>query len=87
MVKADGGYDSVIVNPYGEILALASFPEGGGATLVEEVQIGSGQGTLYTRLGDWVGWLGIGGLVFFAIGGPFLAKAAEKKDQDSELNR
>jgi len=79
MVKADGGYDSAIVDPYGRILDLASFPQGGGATLVAEVQLGSGRGTLNTRLGDWVGWLGIAGVVFFTIGGPFLVKAAEKK--------
>ncbi len=80
MVKADGGYDSAIVDPYGRILALASFPEGGGATLVSDMLIGSGEPTLYTRLGDWAGWLGIAGVVFFTIGGPFLVKAAEKED-------
>lgn len=82
MVKADGGYDSAIVDPYGQIKALASFPEGGGATLVAEVLLGDGRGTLNTRLGDWVGWLGIGGMVFFTIGGTFLERAAEKKDQE-----
>jgi apolipoprotein N-acyltransferase len=81
MVKADGGYDSAIVDPYGRILALSSFPEGGGATLVADVLLGSGEGTLNTRLGDWVGWLGIAGLIFFAVGGPFLMKAAEKQDE------
>lgn len=79
MVKADGGYDSAIVEPYGRILALASYPEGGGATLVEDVLIGSGKATLNTRLGDWAGWLGIAGIIFFSIGGPFLVKAAEKR--------
>ncbi|HEY9121730.1 MAG TPA: nitrilase-related carbon-nitrogen hydrolase [Brevefilum sp.] len=80
MVKADGGYDSVIVDPYGRIKALASYPEGGGATLVGEVLLGSGNGTINTRLGDWVGWLGIAGVVFFMFGGSFLVKVAEKKD-------
>ncbi|MDF1519643.1 MAG: hypothetical protein P1P73_04095 [Brevefilum sp.] len=84
MVKADGGYDSVIVDPYGRIKALASYTEGGGATLVAEVLLGSGNGTINTRLGDWVGWLGIAGVVFFMFGGPFLVKAAEKKDEEGE---
>ena len=82
MVKADGGYDSAIVDPYGRILSLASYPEGGGATLVAEILLGSGKGTLNTQLGDWIGWLGIAGMLFFAIGGPFLVKAAEKQDEE-----
>jgi apolipoprotein N-acyltransferase len=84
MVKADGGYDSVIVDPYGRIKALASYPEGGGATLVADVLLGSGKGTINTRLGDWVGWLGIAGVVFFLFGGHFLVKAAEKKDNSGK---
>ena len=79
MVKADGGYDSAIVDPYGRINALAAFPEGGGATLVADVLLGDGRGTIYTRLGDWVGWLGIAGMVFFTFGSSFLVKAAQKQ--------
>lgn len=85
MVKADGGYDSVIVDPYGRINALASFPEGGGATLVADVLLGDGRGTFNTRLGDWVGWLGIAGMLFFTFSGSFLVKAAEKRAVDTEL--
>jgi len=44
------------------------------------VLLGSGNGTINTRLGDWVGWLGIAGVIFFMFGGSFLVKAAEKKD-------
>ena len=82
MVKADGGYDSAIVDPYGRINALAVFPEGGGATLVADVLLGSGNGTINTRLGDWVGWLGIAGMVFFSFGGGFLVKAAEWRETE-----
>ncbi len=74
MVKADGGYNSAIIDPYGRIHALAVFPEGGGATLVADIPIGSGKGTLTTRLGDWMGWLGLAGLVFFAFGSGWLEK-------------
>ena len=81
MVKADGGFDSAIVDPYGRINALAVFPEGGGATLVEDVLLGSGAGTINTRLGDWVGWLGIAGMAFFGFGGAALEKAAVKKEE------
>ncbi len=83
MVKADGGYDSAIVDPYGRIQALASFPEGGGATLVSDVLIGTGKGTINTLLGDWVGWIGIAGMVFFTFGGGFLEKQAQKKSKES----
>ncbi len=84
MVKADGGYDSVIVNPYGEIKALAAYPEGGGATLVANVRIGRGKGTPNTVLGDWAGWLSLAGIAFFTFGGSFLMKTAEKKEKPEE---
>lgn len=79
MVKADGGYDSAIIDPYGRILAQAAFPEGGEATLVADVQIGTGNGTLGTRLGDWAGWLGLAGMIFFGFGGRWLEKKAGKQ--------
>ncbi len=69
MVKADGSYNSAIIDPRGRILELAVFPEGGEATLVSDVPLGDGRGTIYTRLGDWTGWLALGGMVFFAFGG------------------
>ncbi len=77
MVKADGGFDSAIIDPFGRILALAAYPEGGEATLVADVQIGSGRGTLTTRLGDWMGWLGLVGMIFFGFGGKWLEKRAK----------
>ncbi|MFW5850132.1 MAG: apolipoprotein N-acyltransferase [bacterium] len=79
MVKADGGFDSVIVDPYGRIEALASYPEGGGAVLVADVLLGSGAGTLNTRLGDWIGWLGLAGLAFFIVGESSLKKLARRR--------
>ena len=74
MVKADGGYDSAIIAPNGEILALAVKPQGGGATLVAEVPLGDGRGTLTTLLGDWVGWLGLAGMIFFTFFSGWLEK-------------
>lgn len=79
MVKADGSYDSAIIDPYGRILELAAFPEGGEATLIADVQIGNGHGTVYTLLGDWTGWLGLIGLFFFAFGAKWLENKAKKK--------
>jgi apolipoprotein N-acyltransferase len=79
MVKADGGYDSAIIDPYGQIIELASFPQGGEATLVADVQLGHGRGTLYTLLGDWIGWIGLAGFIFFSFGSGWLEKRALKK--------
>ncbi len=78
MVKSDGGgYDSAIVDPYGRILALAVDPEGSEATLVSDVPLGTGKGTLTTHLGDWFGWLSLGGLACFTFGQSWLVKRAQ----------
>ena len=74
MVKADGSYNSAIVDPYGRIVDLAVYPEGGEATLVADVQIGDGKGTVNTRLGDWTGWLALAGLAFFTFGSKWLER-------------
>jgi apolipoprotein N-acyltransferase len=66
MVKSDGGYDSAIIDPYGRIIAKAITPEGANATIVADIPLGAGN-TLVTQIGDWVGWLCLAGLVFFAI--------------------
>ncbi len=78
MVKADGGYDSAIVDPYGRILALSTAQETHEATLVTDVPLGAGTGTLTSRLGDWVGWLSLVGLAFFLFGQGWLLKQAQK---------
>ncbi len=69
MVKADGGFDSAILDPWGRVRSLASFPQGGEATLVAEVPLGRANAPA-VRLGDWVGWLGLLGLVGFAVADP-----------------
>lgn len=79
MVKADGGFDSAIIDPFGRIVSLAAFPEGGEATLVADVQIGSGRGTITSRLGDWMGWISLAGMLFFSFGGSWLVKKASKE--------
>ncbi len=75
MVKADGGYDSAVVDPYGRVLALATHPAGGEATLVADVPLGSGT-SIAARLGDWFGWLCLAGMAFFAIGERWLVQRA-----------
>ncbi len=77
MVKADGGFDSAIIDPHGRILSLAVEREGGEATVISDVALGSGQGTLSSHLGDWFGWLSLAGLVFFTLGESWLVKRAQ----------
>lgn len=76
MVKADGGFNSAIIDPYGRIIDLAVYPEGGEATLIADLKLGSGKGTINTRLGDWTGWLALAGLIFFTLGGKWLERRA-----------
>jgi len=76
MVKADGGYDSAIVDPRGRVRALAVPPEGGEAPVLADVPLGRGP-SLAARLGDWLGWLCLAGMVFFMVGERWLIKRAE----------
>jgi apolipoprotein N-acyltransferase len=65
-VMVDGDYRITMVDPHGRIVADRTTPAGGAQTLVADVPLGS-PGTLYTRLGDWVGWLGLLGYVAFMV--------------------
>jgi len=67
MVKADGSFDSAIISPFGQILALATSPDGVEATLVSDVPIGTGRPTIAARLGDWVGWIALVAMVAFMV--------------------
>jgi apolipoprotein N-acyltransferase len=66
IVMADVAYNSAIVDSYGRVLELSITPEGVRTTLVADVALGTGE-TLYSRFGDWLGWLCLGGMVFFAV--------------------
>lgn len=67
MIKADVGFDSAIVDPYGRILKKVVTPTAGVmAVLVADVPLGSGE-TLVMRWGDWVGWIALAGLALFHV--------------------
>lgn len=66
MVKADGGYDSAIIDPQGRILALTANPQAHEATLLADLPLGTAN-TLAVRLGDWLGWLNLLAFGFFAF--------------------
>ncbi|RME51862.1 MAG: hypothetical protein D6796_00090 [Caldilineae bacterium] len=79
LVKADNsGNDSVIVDPYGRILASAVTPGGDrrGQAVFADAPLGTGD-SLAVRLGDWTGWIALAGMVFFLIYDP-VTKAKTK---------
>jgi len=77
-VKADSAFSSAIIDPYGRVLKLRSgAPDGEAFALVVDVPVVE-SGTLYTRLGDWMGWVSLAGYVFFMIL-PGMLKKRQKK--------
>jgi apolipoprotein N-acyltransferase len=68
LIKADTQFDSVIVDPYGRILSLASSSQGKEALVMADVPIGTAN-TPQVVLGDWVGWLCLIGLITFVLAG------------------
>lgn len=77
IVKADCGYDSAIIDPYGRILDRAISREPTVAMLVADVPLGTGD-ALQTRLGDWVGWPSLAGLAFFIVLDAITARREKK---------
>lgn len=69
LIKADTQYDSVIVDPYGRLLSLASSSQGREALVMAEVPIGTAD-TPQVMLGDWIGWLCLIGMVIFMLHEP-----------------
>ena len=78
-IKADSAFSSAIIDPYGRILALKSgAPDGEAFALVADVPVVK-SGTLYTRLGDWVGWISLAGFAFFTFFSGTLEKRQRKQ--------
>ncbi|MCK5793463.1 MAG: carbon-nitrogen hydrolase family protein [Anaerolineales bacterium] len=81
VVKSDVAYAATIIDPYGRIVALRDgSPKGEAFALVADVPLGTST-TLYSRYGDWVGWLSLAGLIFFAV----LQKMTRKQRRESPL--
>lgn len=67
VVKTDVAYAAAIIDPYGNIVALRNgSPDGAAFALVEDVPLGTVT-TIYSRLGDWLGWLSLAGFAFFLV--------------------
>ena len=78
-IKADSAFSASIVDPYGRVLALKSgAPDGEAFALVEDVPVVE-SGTLYTSLGDWMGWISLAGFIFFMIYPDIVKKRQQKQ--------
>jgi len=58
---------AAIINPYGRLVALDVNKHGSEMVLIGDVSLGSGAGTLYTSLGDILGWAALVALVAFLV--------------------
>ncbi len=58
---------AAVIDPYGRQVALNVEKGGSEVILIGDVSLGSGQGTLYTSLGDVLGWVALAGLVAFLV--------------------
>jgi apolipoprotein N-acyltransferase len=58
-VKADKGYDSAVIDPWGRVVKVTTNPSGRTQrTVVADVPLGSGRSP-FVSLGDYVGWLAL----------------------------
>lgn len=70
MVVAGATSIAAIIDPYGRQVALDVDKDGSPIVLVGDVPMGTGEGTLYTSLGDVLGWVmlvGLGLLTLYRI--------------------
>jgi apolipoprotein N-acyltransferase len=71
---------SAVIDPYGRQVALTLNPDEQ-VVLVGDVSLGSGDGTLFTTLGDWLGWASLAGWVFFVVFQTVTQRRAKKAAQ------
>jgi len=67
MVVTGAASVAAIIDPYGRQIALDFNRDGSELVLVGDVTMGTGKGTVYTWLGDILGWVSLAGLVLFAV--------------------
>ena len=66
LVKSESAYDSVVISPLGEIIAETVSYEPMQDSIVTEVKLGTAEPTIYSIVGDIVGW------IMFALGFAFM---------------
>ncbi len=72
-IKADTNYDSLVIDARGRLVASRFSPQGTQAVVVADVPLGTGNAP-ELFLGDWVGWISLAGLLFFALPNPLIMK-------------
>jgi apolipoprotein N-acyltransferase len=82
LIRADPNGLSMIVNPWGEI--VASAPMYSAEPVVAEVTLGNGTGTFFTRWGDWLAYGCVGVIVGSSLLGTGATWAAKRRSLPSE---
>jgi len=58
---------AAVIDPYGRVISLNVDKNGSETVLIGDVPLGSGKGTLYSSLGDILGWVAMAGLAGFIV--------------------
>ena len=74
---------AAIIDPCGRLVALDVDKDGSEVNLVGDVSLGSGEGTLYTSLGDILGWVTLAGMVAFMVYQSVEERQAKKEEKAS----
>lgn len=82
MVVTGAASVSSIIDPYGRQVALDVNKDGSEVLLVGDVSLGTGTGTLYTSLGDVLGWISLAGLAVFSVYQTVEGRQAKKAAQN-----
>ena len=80
VVNADRGFYTMITDTHGKILADVRTPEGDSEVVIADVTLSSGN-SLYTVLGDWLGWVSLAGFIFFMVFQSVVEKRAKKESK------
>ncbi|MBI5876426.1 MAG: hypothetical protein HZB53_02145 [Chloroflexi bacterium] len=68
IVRADWRVGSVIIDPYGRVVASTKWDEREQKVLIADVPLAAQPGTFYTQTGDWLAYLGLAALVLSVLG-------------------
>lgn len=67
MVVTGAASVAAIIDPYGHQVALDVNKDGSEVILVDDVSLGNGRGTIFTSLGDVLGWVTLAGVIVFSV--------------------
>lgn len=79
VVNADRGFYSMITDKHGRVLADARTPEGESAVVIADVPLANGS-SLYSKVGDWMGWVSLAGFAFFMVFQSIVERRSKKTE-------